>query len=557
MLRVRFITTILIFLTLLLGAFLLPNLRVEIPRDWTKTEATEQNQNLVKGEITSYEVSPAAGGNTVTATINLVGQYPTDADFQVLLQEKLRGINAADVTVAASFPKNDKNEDDKTKLNVTLGFPRLNYQYDYDQVARYILTSANPNLVMRRNTDLALNFNLLGIDSILANFRKGDGIYPSTVLTYNANVDAVAAERDFDLISKRLENTKLTDVEVRLVVGETRKIEFTFPDYYGQEFAKHLAGILTAPGVLSLKEHNAGATDVENQKDQILSNYFGDYVAVDSELKIGDVVNVQVESKASLGTYVWRVTFNPSISTILEQALAAAHYPDPLTGASTGELKPLTIFIDGQAGIVMNIRNGNELFGVPILYNGDSITMQALTGYFFDNIGVLGSWKLEDETSILPAEYLGKDGRIFLAGTFILAFVALSVFAFSRLRLKAAIRFMWIWGLWVLLSLSFFKLIAVPISINFLTVFICLFAVMAAWSWEFAMLTENDYLLRSRSMRRASLWLILGLCLIYMSGLVSGVVLEAIGIVVIGLIAVYLLTIVGWRQICYVTSNVA
>jgi hypothetical protein len=489
--------TLIAIITIVALAFLLPNVYVTVPRRIPQIVLTEEDQNIFVGTINAFNATANTEPITVTMQVGLDAAVSRETDYAALISQKLEkaGITGLDIVAKANNAAADEAAPAEF-LDLTISLPKRAFINDYERVARYAITSEGAQDVVFARHTLALDLSLVGIDSRLANFQLGSGIYSDISVIYDVGEPRSIAT-DAQLIWRRIQAAGFYDVRVRTITGTNEsKLEFIFPRYYGEDNARQLTAVFTTKGSLQIWEHQDGA----GSRDEVLSSLLGaDYIPVPSDLSIADIASIRVESRSSLapGTSVWRISFKESARARLVSNLQAAGYVDPTDPNSTqsADFKPLIISIDGNAGLYLGFQQDLDMLAIPMLISGREQTLRALSTYILDSEGVTAGYTNPIVSNLPPTAVASGDAYMIGAG--LLSIVLAVVVRFGWLYgWRRAVRFMALFGYYLLVLLVALKLLATTLSI-FAVLSVSLVVTFVVSSlWQFATRQTVDGLQR-------------------------------------------------------------
>lgn len=353
-----------------------------------------------------------------------------------------------------------------------------------------------------------IDLSVIGVDSRLGNFTRGNGLYPDTLLVYTADLTSITPERQADIfardtqiIKSRMVNTSLQDIELYSEQVNNRfQLVFTFPNNYTEATAREIADILVSRGVVDIWEHSDDGAQ-EGLDTGLLSFIYDQsegngYNPVVSTLKYSDISSAWVEARVNYNGPVLRLRFKPSVQAVVEQVILDSNL-------LTSNPKPPVLVFDGIAEMFIidpvAIANANivststiepeqnlDLLASPILGEDNFTKMQIYAGLINAlqaGEGVLNGSYSHNITQVGNVVY-APEGRTVVA----VMFVIIGVLVF----LSVIIRHSWYkaWALSIsvfgygILSVGLLKLISADISISMLIAFTLglLLAYVIVWS---------------------------------------------------------------------------
>lgn len=491
---------LLVVSTLLAVGFLLPNIYVNAPRRLPEPVITEEDKNIFVGTILEIVPNTYPDPMVITAKVGIEGAISYEIDYADLISQKLEKVGVSGLAIV-STPSNEAGDETAPAefLSINFSMPKSVFRNDYEKVIRYAITSEGAETITKRDFTLALDLSLFGVDSRLANFQLGSGIYPDIAVSYTIG-ETFSLNSDVQLIWRRIQAAGFYDVRVRTITNaDENRLEFIFPQYYGQASAQQLANLFVTKGTLQMWEHQDGA----GPRDEILSSIMGaDYVPVPSDLSIADIASLRIEPRSSIatGTSVWRISFKEAARARLISNLQAAGYADPTDPNSTqsADFKPLIIAIDGYPAFYLGFQQDLDMLAIPALVAGDEQSLRAQATYFIDASGIQGSFTAP-VVSNLPTVVISGTSFMLVGGLLVTLLAVVIRFGWVY-GWRRAVRFSAYIGYYLLATFVILKLLASTLSMfAVLSVgFVAVIAISALW--QFAARRTVEALQRTSSL---------------------------------------------------------
>lgn len=397
-----------------------------------------------------------------------------------------------------------------------------------------------------------IDFNILGLNSTLANFRRGSGLYPDIQVkfagTFSQQTDVISQlfYSDLNTFQNRALAAGLSDVKVESRTGADGKSEiiFNFPNNYGLDNAEGLSRIITQPGVIQFwVDGGANLASSDQVTSFLLQQQFPDYKAKLASISVSDLVGISVEARSNLQTStgdlvqasVWRLTFSPTAQDRLTEVLSASTTQPPL------------LVIDGEPAFTLHaFTDSTDIIAIP-LYTFDNRQLRTQSTYLTVAGRVFGQYEFTSRGEVLPV--YTENSRVLLIAAMLALGIAVFGWILIRYKVYGVLNMGFALAAFELLNLALWKLAAVSISTGLVLAFI-LNMLVGTFIVRYLFTSEiGDLGDKLVHIRNVGLVIFLSGWAVYNSGLAFGIGQEMMGVMSVMGLAIMILSITSFKYI--------
>ncbi len=390
-----------------------------------------------------------------------------------------------------------------------------------------------------------IDFELGGVQSPLANFSKGNDVYPQLVvlMTTDSPPDLVFSESN--KLEKRLQAIGLGEVRMKFIETKAElQLSLAFPEYYTQADAEVLASILTARGVVDFWKDAGSAAEADPELESfILSQIAPEYKQQSAGLTRDHISGVSLETRSNLQSGDGS-TFQ---ATVLRLKLTAAG-SDIATGifadATAAGAGPILMVVDGEPIAVGQPSTANDEMLIVPIFGGSQAEVRALAAYIMQP-ALDTTWRTNG-TTVEEANY-APGGPVVLAAALTLGFILLMIMGYVRYRGLLGREWLINISTYFLLGMSVLKLSAAGISLG-LVLGIMLMLIIGVICLDYLLQSSKaDFKLRLMRIRNYAVTGFIAGWIFYMSGQLFDIYLELVAVFAIYMMVLLVLSMTAFK----------